>query len=297
MKPVIGKINRVICFGDSYTEGEGSNLELTSQIVKLYKDQPAEGRKIIHSINNKGSWPYFLSKLTNSYMQNEGQYAANNNDIFNKVFEVDKWTKFGPRDIVVVMWSSSIRDKLPYIAKEFAENGPVGLGWSLSELSTEETETQFVKRYYLEDINKEKKQYLESTLVPFYKEYFKKFMTTLYTNDYYDNINLNYVYQLQEYFKFKKTNYLFIDGFENMNSFSEKNSKKWDIIDKDHYWNFGKETAWSSLNELKEDVFEDPKLTHNMTNAKLHPNMEGYRIIGKQIFNHFADSILKPSAI
>ena len=44
-------INRLITFGDSFTEGEGAWLEKTNSIEKDYESNPSEGRRLISEFN------------------------------------------------------------------------------------------------------------------------------------------------------------------------------------------------------------------------------------------------------
>jgi hypothetical protein len=66
-------------------------------------------------------------------------------------------------------------------------------------------------------------------------------------------------------------------GFEN------KNYDKSHFINKKCYWGFGKETIWSFLDKTGEDVFEDPKYDHHPEGQKLHPNINGHKLIAKEL--------------
>jgi hypothetical protein len=116
-------------------------------------------------------------------------------------------------------------------------------------------------------------------------EYFKPFITEVYDDQYYNLINYSYIHFLQSYFKYKGCDYIFIDGFEPMNSFDPK-SKKWSLIDKSKYWNFGKLTAWDYLTNIGGDVFENMDLSYHPPGQKCHPNRHGYKLIAETLYNH-----------
>lgn len=280
-------IERLICFGDSFTEGEGAWLEKTVEIEKQY-NKSSEGRLKVSEFNYNYSWPKVLGDSIGIEAENYGSCGASNNYIFNSIFEFDQNSKITTDALVVVMWSSAIRDKLPFFPKLFSDNGPVGLGWSFKELlETHYAPINFIMRYYKNDITKE---YTESTLVPFMKDFFKKFTVNCYDDSYYNLINFNYIYFLQEFFKYKKVNYIFIDGFESMNRF-DPDYEKWDLIDKTKYWKFGESTAWDYLNNIGGDVFENLELSFNPPGQKCHPNRHGYRLIAEELFRFYKKSL------
>ena len=299
-------INRLITFGDSFTEGEGAWLEKTNSIEKDYESNPSEGRRLISEFNFQYSWPTQLAKnlkIEESYkiesrkastkFLNAGSCGASNDYIFNDIFKKDALLNFKEGDLVVIMWSSSIRNKLPYFPKVFQKHSPIGLGWSLKEVFShsdqylESNIHNFTRRYYNDskDVN-----YVEDTLKPFMADYFKPFITEVYDDQYYNLINYSYIHFLQSYFKFKGCDYIFIDGFEPMNSF-DPNSKKWSFIDKSKYWEFGKLTAWDHLNIIGGDVFENPDLSFSPPGQKCHPNRHGYKIIADLLYDFYKKSL------
>lgn len=295
-------INRLITFGDSFTEGEGAWLEKTNSIEKDYESNPSEGRRLISEFNFQYSWPTQLAKnlkIEASYkiesrtastkFLNAGSCGASNDYIFNEIFKQDAIMHYKEGDLVVVMWSSSIRNKLPFFPSVFQEHSPIGLGWSLKEVFTDSNQNlesnlhNFTKRYYKDpnDVH-----YIENTLKPFMAEYFKPFITEVYDDQYYNLINYSYIHFLQSFFKYKGCDYIFIDGFESMNSFDPK-SIKWSLIDKSKYWNFGKLTAWDHLSNIGGDVFENIELSFSPPGQKCHPNRHGYKLIADTLYNHY----------
>ena len=281
-------IDRLVCFGDSFTEGEGAWLEKTIEIEKQYNESP-EGRLKVAEFNYKYSWPKVLGDcLKAEEIANNGSCGASNERIFNRIFEYDRDKgNINETDLIVVMWSSTIRDKLPFFPSIFQNNGPIGLGWSYKELLDKHySNVNFITRY---NIKEKDKEYLDNVLTPFMDDFFKKFTVNCYDNSYYNLLNFNYIYLLQEFFKFKGCNYIFIDGFESMNSF-DANYEKWDLIDKSKYWKFGESTAWDFINNIGGDVFENQELSFNPPGQKCHPNRNGYKLIGEEIASFYNKS-------
>lgn len=279
-------ISRLITFGDSFTEGDGAWLEKTNKIEEQYEDSSV-GRHEVSKFNYQYSWPKILGDNLDVIVSNEGSSGASNYRIFNRVFHYDLTGNIDSECLVVVMWSSTVRDKLPFFPTLFQDQGPIGLGWSYKELLEQHSaKDNFLTRYYNDDKNKE---YIEGVLSPFMGDYFKKFTVNCYDESYYNMLNFNYVYFLQEFFKFKGCDYIFIDGFESMNTF-DSDYKKWELIDKSKYWRFGESTAWDFLNSIGGDVFENLELSYNPPGQKCHPNRHGYKLIGEEIANFYKKS-------
>jgi len=281
-------VKRLITFGDSFTEGEGAWLEKTDLIEKLYKDRH-EGRLEVAKFNSKYSWPTVLGRtLGIEEVENYGSCGSNNSRIFNKVFEFDRDATINENDLVVVMWSSCLREKLPFFPHLYQEQGPVGLGWSLNEVFEAYGEDNFLTRYYKGE--ESSIDYTRSTLQPFMKTFFKKYLTDSYDANYYNILNFNFVFFLQEFFKYKKCKYIFIDAFESMNSLNT-DYEKWDKINKRCYWEFGKNTAWDYLNNIGGNLFENLDLSFNPPGQKCHPNRHGYELIGKELAKFYKKKV------
>ena len=100
---------RLFTYGDSWTEGVGGNIE-----EEIKTDVPEE-RTIIRQ---KYCWPTHLSDLLNCGFQNNGVGGFSNNAIFNTIHHNLKNGIINQDDFVVIMWSSSLRDSLPFFPNE-----------------------------------------------------------------------------------------------------------------------------------------------------------------------------------
>lgn len=293
---------RIICFGDSFTLGEGANLKLTKEIESLFDKSPegcAKAAGLVSEINKKLSWTQYLHDTLGIYVANEGESGATNIKIFNNIFNYEVGgNQYTPNDLVIIMWSSSIRNKLPWFPSVFSESGPVGAGWSLKELLGKDAHTNFKERYYTTSTTENEKRYLEFTLSPFMSDYFKKYLTELHSDEYYNLVNLNLVVFVQEFFKSRKIPYLMIDAFERMDSFKSKKDERWNtLVDPTYYLGFGKSTLWDELNTIGGDIWEDKDLSYSPEGQRCHPNYEGYRIAGKIISDYIQKHIWPKSLV
>lgn len=293
---------RIICFGDSFTLGDGANLTLTKEIEGLFDKTPEGSSKssaLISEINKKLSWTQYLCDNLKVYVANEGESGANNLKIFNNIFNYEAGgTAYTPDDLVIIMWSSSIRNKLPWFPNVFADAGPVGAGWSLKELLGKDASRGFSDRYFTRMASENEKKYVNNVLFPFMSEYFKKYLTSLHSEEFYNTVNLNLVVYVQEFFKSRKIPYLMIDAFERMDSFKQEGDTRWEeLVDKKYYMGFGETTLWDELDKIGGDIWEDKKLSYSPEGQRCHPNKEGYVLAGKMILEYIEKNIWVKSAI
>ena len=80
-------MNRLVVFGDSFTEGEGSNLELTHAIRDHYDNLKlgTKGAQICQQVNNDTGWPKVIAKLAKCPVENFGVSGYSNNKIMNSL--------------------------------------------------------------------------------------------------------------------------------------------------------------------------------------------------------------------
>lgn len=293
---------RIFCFGDSFTVGEGANLPLQKEIELMFNQDGPSRRKaaeIVSEINKKLSWSKHVGDKFGIWVANYGETGCSNNKIFNNIFTAEAMHGgFTPNDLVIIMWSSSVRDKLSWFPNIFSDHGPVGAGWSLKELIQENSSETFGIRYFTETIEKKEQEYVESKLAPFLQEYFKTYITSLHTEEYYNLLNLNYIKLLQDYFKFNNIPYIMVDAFECMNSFKTKKDVRWaNYIDTEYYFGEGNTTVWDELDKIGGDVWEDAELAYHPPGQRCHPNAEGYRLIGEMLIQFISKKIWPPKLL
>ena len=197
-------MNRLVVFGDSFTEGEGSNAELSEMIRVHYNNLKLvpKGAEISQVVNNDSSWASVVGKLAGVPVDNQGTSGYSNNKIMNSIFSFGVNNELSSEDVVIVMWSSTIRDKLPFIPSVFSDHGPIGLGWSLKEIDHDYGKENALKRYKKDNISSAENNFLDNTMSPFMDDYYKKFLVNAYDEEYFNLIGFYYAYIAQEYFKY-----------------------------------------------------------------------------------------------
>ena len=299
---------KIVAFGDSFTAGEGTDWDFVDKLKQKADYNEQKYFHVIEEHNKNHSWVRYLGDELGLEWRNFGEVGSTNFRIFNHFFEkmassyynrksthfikqysvnknvglIDHFTSIEKDDLVIIMWSSSVRDHLPYFPNIFSTTGPIGTGWSLKELYGLDAETSFRWRKY-SDENKQVIDYIKYDLKEFMEHYFKFYLTELYTEEYYSMLNQNYILLLQKYLEDRNIKYIMCDAFESMVGFENKNYDKSHFINKKCYWGFGKETIWSFLDKTGEDVFEDPKYDHHPEGQKLHPNINGHKLIAKEL--------------
>jgi hypothetical protein len=233
-------------YGDSWTEGQG-----TSNDRNEWKNY---------------SWTKVLSDKLNIKSINNGISGSSNLNIFNKVVDDLIEGKIKKNDIVVIMWSSSLRDLVPFLPKN------EWVSWSVKHLI--EYPHKFVESYQSE--NEKYNNFLHS-----FKELF---ITDLFNQNYYNIVNQNYIIFLQKMFEFYKIKYVMCDAFESMVIDLKKQDNKLEIIDKKSYWEFNKKTIRDFLNETnREDIWEH--IENYKDRPTQHPNIDGYKLISDMLYD------------
>lgn len=259
-------MKRLVAYGDSWTAGEGCNREIEDTLSMHDK----------LAFQKENSWVKFLSDEMNIKYENHGESASPNNKIFNKVISDIKDGKTTKNDLVIVMWSSSLRDTLPFLPNL---GKPEWLSWSTKTLLYTPdrffTSTKTENRYY--DF--------------FMEEYKSFFLENLYSNLYYSIINQNYIIFLQKYFERYKIKYVMCDGIEDMFIGISNEYDKTDLINPIPYWGFRKSTIENWLIQNSDESYWEYK-EHWRDRAKQHPNIYGYKKISEELYKFITDIIL-----
>lgn len=242
-------------YGCSWTEGEGSDALVENELVSR------EDKK---SFRNEHSWTNKVATSLNLKSINNGIGGNANLRVFNQVIEDIRSEKIQPNDFVMVMWSSSLRDYVPFLPKG------EWMSWSMKSL-THHPE-RFINSY-----QSDYKKYDD-----FLSEYKHFFLANVYNENYYDIVNQNYIIFLQELFKFYNIRYLFCDAFEPMIKQINSENDKTHLIDSINYW------GWRENKKVINYTMQDMLMNHSVSdvwevtlnaNKRLHPNKKGYSII------------------
>lgn len=260
---------KLFTYGDSWTEGVGGDLK-----EEKTTDVPKERTLIRH----KYCWPKYLSNLLNCEFENYGVGSFSNNAIFNSISYQLKNNIITKDDFVIIMWSSSLRDSLPFFPNE--DNFFL---WG---------ERYKGKEHLYEFIyNRGESNYNSFDRVE--KDFRDFYITNLFSDTYYDILNQNYILYLQFAFQQMGIRYLFCDAFDTMirqNIFNNVN--KTNLIDNTRYWGYKEKTFADLLIDLKrKDVWEDGNHWSKSVRGK-HPSKIGYEIIAIELHKFISDNNL-----
>jgi len=270
---------RVYSFGDSFTTGLGADRKWEeSQLGNHPKwdtmtdKQKNKQRSIVANFWNDSCFTKHFSDKLNTYFFNHGENGCNNLEIVENI--VSSSFKFKPNDIVLVGWTSSLRDKL-----YFWPDNP--LKW----VATDEIQLQHYRqteKYLHLDYGKLDKLNWknQNKLLDFWKDFSKKWLINSYNEEYYHIYNTQILYFTQEFLKHFKVKYIFFDAFDIMLK------RKEPIIDMSKYWKGGKETIYSYI-EHDEDLLESKKYVPQ--NQKRHPSKKGHKYFTESLYKFYKE--------
>ena len=252
-------MRRLVAYGCSWTEGEGSDISIENKL------KPNEKRKF----RNKHAWPKILSdKLKIKNTLNRGISGNSNRKMFNDIVKDVENGNVTEDDFVCIMFSSSLRDYVPFL--------PDGewISWSVKHLL--QTPDRFFNSYDEHGVS--------TTFNEFLSNYKKFFVNELFNQEYYNIVNQNYIIFLQKLFEHYNIKYIFSEGLELMVDNPLKENDNRDLIKYENYYGGGLVTFREFLIKTKfKNIWE---ISDNYkTIATQHPNKEGYKIIADELFN------------
>ena len=247
---------RLFTYGDSWTEGEGCDLEIESTL----KNQEL----IIY--RNQNSWVKSLADKLNLQWINNGKSGNPNSVIFNSIIDDVTNDRIKKGDLVIVLWSSSLRDYAAFLPRQ------QWVSWSVKHLVN--LPEKFINSY---------KSHNE-TYDSFLREYKSFFLDNLFNQNYYNIVNQNYIIFLQKLFEFYGIKYVMADAFDMMVVNPNEKDDIGGMIKTKYYWEYRKKTMRDFLQETKLDCFEDIKMMSK--NPAQHPNVLGYNLISVEFNNY-----------
>ena len=243
-------------YGDSWTEGEGCNLEIESTL----KNQEL----IIY--RNQNSWVKLLADKLNLQWINNGKSGNPNSVIFNSIIDDVTNDRIKKGDLVIVLWSSSLRDYAAFLPRQ------QWVSWSVKHLVN--LPEKFINSYKSNN----------ETYDSFLREYKTFFLDNLFNQNYYNIVNQNYIIFLQKLFEFYGIKYVMADAFDMMVVYPNEKDDVGNMIKTKYYWEYRKKTMRDLLQETKLDCFEDIKMMSK--NPAQHPNILGYNLISVEFNNY-----------
>ena len=247
-------------YGDSWTEGQGVDVEVEKSIVD---------RNELRKFRNEHSWVNILSeKLSLSYVNN-GLSGQSNLKIFNNVVSDIVDGLVSKDDFVIIMWSSSLRDNVPFLPNN------EWISWSIKQLF--ETSTNgFINSY--KSGNEKYDDFLQS-----YKEFY---IGELFSQNYYNIVNQNYILFLQKLMENYGISYFMCDAFESMVINLEPKDDVTEHVNKKNYWKFGEKCFKEYLIDTKLENIWEPIEISKQDIGGIHPNKTGYEIIANELYNY-----------
>jgi hypothetical protein len=243
-------------YGDSWTEGEGCDLEIESTL----KNQEL----IIY--RNQNSWVKLLADKLNLQWINNGKSGNPNSVIFNSIIDDVTNNRIKKGDLVIVLWSSSLRDYAAFLPRQ------QWVSWSVKHLVN--LPEKFINSYKSNN----------ETYDSFLREYKSFFLDNLFNQNYYNIVNQNYIIFLQKLFEFYDIKYVMADAFDMMVVDPNEKDDIGGMIKTKYYWEYRKKTMRDFLQETKLDCFEDIKMISK--NPAQHPNILGYNLISVEFNNY-----------
>jgi hypothetical protein len=243
-------------YGDSWTEGEGCDLEIESTL----KNQEL----IIY--RNQNSWVKLLADKLNLQWINNGKSGNPNSVIFNSIIDDVTNNRIKKGDLVIVLWSSSLRDYAAFLPRQ------QWVSWSVKHLVN--LPEKFINSYKSNN----------ETYDSFLREYKSFFLDNLFNQNYYNIVNQNYIIFLQKLFEFYDIKYVMADAFDMMVVDPNEKDDIGGMIKTKYYWEYRKKTMRDFLQETKLDCFEDIKMISK--NPAQHPNIMGYNLISVEFNNY-----------
>ena len=267
-------------YGDSWTKGDGCQFEPGSGIIdssiKFGPDYTKE--------YGEYSMPAQVKKILNNEFNviNNGNTGSSNFQIYKQILKSLKENNFLKNDIVIVNWTSIIREPFTFMfTPENLNHNPWESHGIENSLRGHFSEDEFVP-YWVESINNNVHKKIFHSIL-------RDFIIDRIDYNLYYQICMNYVCNLQIIFKELEVEFLFINAFENIIS---ENVFFYPKIDKKNWILFG-----SSLSQYLHDiestldfsvgytVWEDDFIKPGVGCDGPHPNRIGY--------NYVADLICK----
>jgi hypothetical protein len=241
-------------YGDSWTEGEGCNLE---------KEKTLKNQELI-IYRNKQSWVKTLADSLDINWINNGKSGNPNSVIFNSIIDDVTNGRVKKGDLVGIMWSSSLRDYAAFLPRQ------QWVSWSIKHLISRPD--KFINSY----------QSSNETYDAFLREYKNFFLEKLFNQNYYNIVNQNYIIFLQRLLEFYDIKYFMVDAFDKMVSTSNMNKSDnyLDLINTKKYWEFHTTSMREYLEKTNTDCFEDTD------EPGKHPNSFGYNLISQELYNY-----------
>jgi len=293
----MNKLNKKIhCFGDSWTHGVGSELPAGSTPISM-----EEKLSMYHETRKKYSWPGVLQSKTDLLVYNNGDSGISNKIIYERILYSLYSNKIKSGDIVIIMWSSFLREPLNFFNNIPGTNG-IQYYTGLQDIAETmdnswiEIGGQVKPPWYTIPLPQgfSSPNKFNSLFKKITYEAYKNYILNRLNYDFLYEISMNYVCNLQIYFSKLNIDYVFINAFESILSSDHKlynfiNLNKWIMPESNmHYF------LWSQLNLIDKNLpysyWEDNIKDVSKYASGTHPNRIGYSLIANKIYDFMKEN-------
>ena len=268
---------KIHCFGDSWTQGLGVEWEPGKGVIPMnerYNLNWDTERKLY-------SWPGQLSKLLGEKykVNNFGQAGSSNYKIYKDIFNNLKRRQITNGDLVIVCFSSIIREPLNFLTISSDSYDDYGF---VNYSNAVHTGPEMELPHWITQL---KDNSIKTAVIDMYMD----FLVNRFNYEHLYEISMNYVCNLQILFESLGINYLFVNAFENI--LSDKISFYKQI--KKENWILPNYTLSEYLLDRKGEIDEslpyslwedDCKNVEKCLDGP-HPNRIGYRFISELIYS------------
>lgn len=273
-------MKRVISFGDSFTVGLGTDRVEEHRLFKRARNKDV-GRKKACEFRTNNSFTKFFADKRHSDFCNRGELGCSNKDILNNLMEFDRDENLSEDDFILIGFTSSYRDKLPFFPDVYNNNVRSGFHWSMKELADLLLERDI---FWWKDGNPDWKDWpveFEHSLDMFMRKYFKFYLTEVFDDSYWQIYNKNIIVYIQKYLEYKKVNYIMFDAFE------PALIEIPEFINAKYYWECSKKNIKSFLKEFKDkDLFEIDGYNVGKY-VTPHPSIKGHKLFTKELYRFY----------
>lgn len=276
---------KIHCYGDSWTHGIGSELPPGSGVRDIddkYSNKWYDNRK-------KYSWPGRLKLYTKFDIRNRGFGGNSNKQIYQDIIDDLYENKINSGDIVIVMWSSIVREPLNFFAIPHDKEGGF-LHYNDDVRIQEHGEYGGEIPHWIHNQTNDFKNKLNKATFEVYKE----FILNRVNYEFLYEISMNYICNLQIYFSELNIDYMFVNAFElmldkNHHLYSHIDLSKW-LLPHSSMDKFLKSKLDEIDDTLPYSYWEDDFKLDKDEPVGPHPNRIGYELIANKIYEFLRDN-------
>ena len=273
-------MKRIISFGDSFTLGLGTDRKVEYQLFQSAKNRQ-EGKDKQVDFQHNNCFSKFFADEFDVPVINTGVSGCNNKDILNEIMQFDLNNGFVGHDFILIGFTSSYRDKLPFFPDVYNDNVRHGFQWSMKELPLLSDPKDI---FFWKEGNDKWRNWsddFENNLNNFMKDYLKFYMVEVFDDSYWQIYNSNLIVYIQKYLEFKKVKYIMFDAFEPMLNDIPK------FVNKKTYWGCGEKNIYSFLKQFNdESVYEEGNHNINKLVPK-HPSRKGHKLFAEELYRFY----------